>query len=670
MYPRVLGLLIMVMLFLTSSGQDKSPVKFGKITPADFTVAIPSFDSGAHAVILADIGTSKVLPNTKGGFGYAFERKMRVYIADMNGVDAGKFEFPLFISRTGSNREELDLLKGYSYNLEGGKVVETKLESNQVFTEKYSKYRQEKKFSMPQLKTGTIFELHYRINSDFLFEFRPWEFQGSYPCLWSEYNVEVPEYFDFVFLKQGYIPMHIEKADQVGRSFMIRNNSSASAGASSSFQINGMVMQKRWVIKDVPSMKEESYTTTIDNHRSKIEFQLSAIRFPNEAVQPIMENWAKVTEDLMKHENFGLQVDKNNNWLDEIIEPILKNTTDPLEKAKLLYYYVRDNYNCSVNSGMYTSTGLKTLVKTKTGNVADLNLLLLALLRHENIESYPIILSTRSHGMTNELYPLMDRFNYTACGVLIGEQDYILDASVPELGFNKMPIRCYNGHARVLTNQTVPIHLNPDSLQERKLTMVIMNSEKGKLRGSVQSNPGYYQSMYERASIRESGEKALLDKIKKGFGNDFEVMNLHIDSLKLLEEPLKISYDFTIAAEDQDLVYISPVLGEAYKENPFKSANRHYPVEMPYRMDEHYIFTMNIPEDYTVDELPKSAKVSLNDNDGSFEYLISADASLIQMRCRIKLNKAVFQPDEYESLREFFSYVVKKQSEQIVLKKK
>jgi hypothetical protein len=40
------------------------------------------------------------------------------------------------------------------------------------------------------------------------------------------------------------------------------------------------------------------------------------------------------------------------------------------------------------------------------------------------------------------------------------------------------------------------------------------------------------------------------------------------------------------------------------------------------------------------------------------------------MRSRIKLTKANFKPEDYGTLREFFAFIVKKQSEQIVFKKK
>ena len=112
------------------------------------------------------------------------------------------------------------------------------------------------------------------------------------------------------------------------------------------------------------------------------------------------------------------------------------------------------------------------------------------------------------------------------------------------------------------------------------------------------------------------------------------------------------------------------MLEEGYKENPFKAADRKYPVEMPYGFDETYIFNMEIPEGYVVDELPKSTKVTFNEDEGFFEYLIAADAGNVQFRSRVVLKKANFKPEDYATLRDFFAFIVKKQGEQIVFKKK
>ncbi|MEO6327903.1 MAG: hypothetical protein ABIO55_03185, partial [Ginsengibacter sp.] len=141
-------------------------------------------------------------------------------------------------------------------------------------------------------------------------------------------------------------------------------------------------------------------------------------------------------------------------------------------------------------------------------------------------------------------------------------------------------------------------------------------------------------------------------------------------SLKLLENSVKVHYDFKIKNSGDDIIYMNPMLTEAYKENPFKSLERKYPVEMPYTSDETFTFIMYIPTGYVVDELPKSAKVSFNEGEGYFEYLIEKQGDAIYLHSRIYFTRANFMPEDYEGLRGFFGHIVKKQNEQIVLKKK
>ena len=100
------------------------------------------------------------------------------------------------------------------------------------------------------------------------------------------------------------------------------------------------------------------------------------------------------------------------------------------------------------------------------------------------------------------------------------------------------------------------------------------------------------------------------------------------------------------------------------------AAERKYPIEMDYPVDEMYVLTMEIPVGYIVDELPKPARVSFNHDDGFYEYLVQKNDAYVQLRCHVKLNRATFSPEEYSSLRGFFGDIVKKQNEQIVFKKK
>ncbi len=308
----------------------------------------------------------------------------------------------------------------------------------------------------------------------------------------------------------------------------------------------------------------------------------------------------------------------------------------------------------------------------KNGSEAEINLLLTAMLNHEDIPADPVILSTRSHGYTHELYPLMDRFNYVICDATIGNASYYLDASRPCLGFNHLAEYCYNGHARIINKERpMPVYFEADSLKEKKLTsVIIINDEKGVPSGRLQSSLGYAESYDVRERIKEKSEKEFLKSIQSVYTADYQIENLEIDSLNKPEYPIQLSYEFNFKPADEDIIYFNPMLAEGYKENPFKSAERRYPVEMPYTIDETYILSMETPKGYTIDEIPKSTKVTFNETEGFFEYLVQQTGDGIQLRSRIKLDKANFTPEEYNVLRDFYAYIVKKQSEQIVFKKK
>jgi hypothetical protein len=210
-------------------------------------------------------------------------------------------------------------------------------------------------------------------------------------------------------------------------------------------------------------------------------------------------------------------------------------------------------------------------------------------------------------------------------------------------------------------------------MNEKKRTLVILNKDdKGGWNGRLTTTPGFNEACAIREKIKGSGEKEYASKIETAYTAGGEsVENFEIDSLKRPDDPLQVVYDLRIVPDPgSDIFYFNPMMGEGYKENPFKAAERKYPVEMPYAMDETYSLTMDVPDGYVVDELPKSAKVLFNDTEGFFEYLIAKNDAGIQLRSRIKLNKANFKPEDYATLRDFFGYVVKKQSEQIVFKKK
>jgi len=203
MKPYLSLLTMLACVTFNLSAQEKSPVKFGKIAPEDFTIKQP-YDTGASAVVIADIGSSAFEGNMKGWFSLVFKHTKRVKIISKGGFDAAKVEIALYSD--GGAEEKLEDLKAFTYNLENGKVVETKLDAASVFKDKLSKKYIVKKFTFPAVKEGSIIEYSYTQKSDFLYNLQPWAFQSEYPCLWSEYEVDIPEYFHYVTMNQGFLP--------------------------------------------------------------------------------------------------------------------------------------------------------------------------------------------------------------------------------------------------------------------------------------------------------------------------------------------------------------------------------------------------------------------------------------------------------------------------------
>lgn len=664
---RHLFLLLLTINLLPAHSQEPAKIKFGKITPADFEPKLYSVDSSASAVILADIGSTEIVGNQKGSFSLVFKNFRRARILNKNGYDLADVTIPIYDD--GKNEEELASLKAVTYNLENGKVVETKLDvKTAVFKDKIRKNLVIKKFTFPNIKEGSIIEYEYKLNSDFIFNLQPWIFQGAYPRLWSEYNVSMPEFYYYVTLAQGYQPFFIKDRKERRDNFTLTDNSSIQTNRES---FSCSVADYRWAMKDVPALKEESYTSTIDNHISKLEFQLAELRYPF-TPRNIMGTWTNATETMLKDEDFGLQLSKDNGWLNDVMDEATGGSKDGLSKAQHIFSYLRDNMTCTDYNRRYADKNLRTVLKSRNGSEAEINLLLTAMLKKADLDAEPVLLSTRSHGYTYAMYPLMDRFNYVISKLNIDGKQYFLDASHPRMGFGRLGYECYNGHARVVNADATPVELISDSLMESKITSVfIINDEKGDFSGSIQQTPGYYESNSIRDRIKEKGRESYFNEYKKGWTGEVEMEKENIDSLDKYDYPLGIKYDFRMKMDNEDILYFNPMFIEGIKENPFKSAQRFYPVEMPYAIDETYLLRLDVPKGYVVDELPKQLMLKLNeDNDGVFEYRISESNGIISMRSRLRITRTYFLPEEYEMLREFFNYVVKKHNEQIVFKKK
>ncbi|WP_165958042.1 transglutaminase domain-containing protein [Segetibacter sp. 3557_3] len=661
---------VMSCLFLTTAihaDAQRPNIKFGDVKPGDFAAKLSQIDSNANAIVLSDIASSKYEGDNKGGFSIIFKRHTRIRIMNRNGFDVASISLPIYAS--GNLEEEIINLNASTFNLENGAVSETKLEKNAIYKDKYNKNYTIRKFTMPNLKENCIIDIKYTLKSPYERDLRSWQFQGEYPVHWSEYDITVPTVYEFVTFRQGYHPFAVNTAKTSEETYNILLPGTSASDRSETINFRSTIVNSVWAMENIPALKKENYTSTLKDHVSRVDFQLSKIRYPETPVKQVMSSWTTVAEEMMKDPLFGEGLTKNLGWLDDELKNAVAGATTDLEKAHKIYDFVRDNTTCTDHDAKYLSNPLRKVWQSKTGNVADVNLLLTAMLTRQGFEAHPVLLSTRENGKAYEAYPIMDRLNYVVCQVKVNDAPYLLDASHNKLGFGKLPSDCYNGYARIIDVLPALIDLKADSLDEAKVTSVIVvNDEQSGMTGSYSSILGDNESYNLRETMVKTTKEDYFKKVKSSFGMDVELTGSEIEALKTYDEPIKVKYDFKMDFSE-DLIYLNPVFSEGYKDNPFKAAERSYPVEMPFKINETFVLRMDIPKGYKVEELPKSTRVKLNDNEGMFEYLVSGIDGVLQLRSVVKLNRATFLPEDYQSLRDFFAYVVKKHGEQIVLKK-
>ncbi|SHM69234.1 Transglutaminase-like superfamily protein [Chitinophaga jiangningensis] len=654
------------LLSVAAVAQDGSKMKFGKVDPAEFNLSFDK-DTGAHAILISEIGSSS-FETTKGDLGVVFRVHRRYKVVDKAGFEYG--EVSISLDKVGRDMEEVSKIKAASYNMENGKMVTSTLDSKDIFTEKVDDMGEIKKFAIPGVKVGSIIEYSYTITYPYWHLIPAWKFQHSIPTLWSEYTVGIPEFTRFMRVGQGYIDFEVNSKRDYRASYNFRYEPQGGAGASQNYTMTANVTEFRLGARNVMPIRPESFITSVNNYVAQIKFQLAATNF--DGVEKAYSNtWPKLMEELNKNQEFGAAMEKNNNFMDNTTNDIIKGATTDEEKARRIFNWVKSNVVCTDDRALGTTQKLKTTLTSKKGAVSDINLLLVGLLRRANLNAYPVILSTRDHGYVS-FYPLLSSFNYVIAVVEIDGQQVKLDASHPLLGFNKLMPETYNGDARVVDGIGTAISISADSLREIAITTISMErNAEGAFVGKFQKRPTYLQSYNIRNTIKDKKLEGYKESLQKAFGEEIEISNATVADLDSLDASVMVDYDFKMNnAGNDDILYIKPMMGEEYKHNIFKSEERKFPVEMNAVMDEIYTLNLAIPEGYVVDELPKSSMVKFNDDEGFFQYLIQDVGGRIQMRSRIKFNKATFLPEDYASLREFYDVVVKKQAEQIVLKKK
>ena len=637
-----------VCLCLITSAQ-KSPIKFGEIPMADLTMDTYEKDTSASAVVLVDYGVA-YLEILVGGASLNFERHTRIKILSKDGLKWADVEVPLF--HAGNSEEKITGLKATAYNLENGKIVESKLSKDGIFKEKFNRNITLHKFTLPNVKEGSVIEFSYTVRSEFLTRLPNWEFQETIPIRHSEYWATIPDFFIYEKYMQGYIPAQVYEVKPKN--------------------ISGGYQAKahHWLIKDVPAFKEEPYMTSKRDYISKINFALSHYNFPGEQVQEVMGSWNKLNDVLLEDADFG-GVIRGSNFLKDKVDEITAGMTDPIQKITAIHNHVKQNFEWDGVKDFY-ALPLKKLQEAKKGSAGDMNLYLASMLEKAALDVDMVLVSTRDHGFIRKEYPMHQQFNYVVCAVRLADKTVFLDATERFLPVNVLPERCLNGEGLVISKTRHGwIKLETKAKAKTSVNAELTIEDTGDLKGKLAYARDGYDAISMRNSYISKGEEAY---VKDFLGTrSWEVNKTEFQNIQEIDKSTKENHELTIrehATAAGDVIYINPFVTSQIVDNPFKLETREYPVDFGSSVEKMYFCKFTLPEGYAIDEIPESKILLLPGNAAKYVYNVAQAGNTITVTSNFQINKNIFVQNEYANLREFYNQVVAKQAQQIVLKKK
>jgi hypothetical protein len=675
---RALAVAVLGLCTILPALSQNEPIKFGKIDERDLTSANFVGDSAAEAVILCDFGRSRFEVGEEN-FRIVFERVTRIKILKKSGYDWATVRVPLY--KKDGNAEKLTSLRGYTYNLVNNQVVKEKLETSGAFTEQVSANQLVRKFTLPNVREGSIIEYSYLVTSDFIFNFQDWQFQQSIPTRWSEYRAAIPEYLDYKMLLQGYEPLAVQTRDETNTQYTVRwartqltdiTDSPHSAGAGT---VSALVTNHRWAMKDVPAILSEPYMTTARDYVARIDFELAGTKWPGEAYRSVANTWEKINQSLLDDEEFGGQL-KRGGFLKEQTTALAAKYPDVPQRIAAVHDLVRKSVKYNGNDRIYASGPLRRSYDQHSGTAADVNLLLIALLRDAGVPANPVLLSTRDHGMVNQNFPLLTKFNYVVAHVALPEgKEMLIDATEQLVPCGMLPPRCLSGAGRLImpnARQSRWVDLQPTQrhLEFRQIQMTI--DDHGGYTGKMHQEHGGYSGLHNREKLQQNGEKKFMEEIASSH-EGWTIPKYSFKEREVLHKPLALDYEFTVPGADTPVgtIYLSALRPFTDAANPFKHEDRRFPVDFGAPVDETFMMSIALPAGYQAEELPKQAVVELPDNGGRFSFnVVDNGQGLIQIASRMSLRKSMYAAEEYAYLREFYSRMLAKQAEKIVLKKK
>ena len=320
--------------------------------------------------------------------------------------------------------------------------------------------------------------------------------------------------------------------------------------------------------------------------------------------------------------------------LQSITDSITAYTSTDIEKAKAIFYWVQNNikYVAFENGlGGFVPREANAVCTKRYGDCKDMSSILTEMLKYAGIEAYLTWIGSRDIPYSYTEVPTPQVDNHMIATVKINDQFYFLDATSSYSKFGNPTsfiqgkealLRISNGEYKILKVPFIAASEN------KKIDKVALSIKDSKLIG--QGKLSYHDLLKIPLTWRINGktpqeEKEYLEAILEKGNNKFILKDFSTSGLEKFDAPLTINYSFDIAdylTSYKDEIYVNLNLNQTWKSSQIDIEDRK---EISVEFDNHStflnVFSLTIPEGYTVDYLPESVNFENDQFSIHFNYL-------------------------------------------------
>jgi hypothetical protein len=628
-------LFVSIFLALSSFAQE-----WGKVTDEEKKIGAPEDCPEANAIILFDIGETRITPQE-----IEFSRHVRIKVLNKAGItEIGDIEIPYW------EGDKISRFKAQTITPDGKKHEVNKKD----IYDKISGDYYAKSFAFPAIEEFSILEYSYTNRNKRFSRLDPWYFQDEYYTLNSEFCLILDWGFTYSMATIN-VPAKNQTASE---KFLVNITDPAGSKRKAS----------TWKMTNLPPIKNEPFMCHRMGYLAGLYFQLVSYKALKEfEVYEFAKDWPTLGERFQK--SIDLYVD-NNGRVKKLTDSLTGGLSSKSEMAKAIYYFVLKEIATkrTEKNQYFDNEKLSDMLISKTGTEDEKNILLCQMYKALGMTSYPVLIGTRNRNVFIPQLFQLHQFNHIITVVEIDSVRYFLDSENRYCSFGILPpLSRAAGGLLIDGKNSNTIRIKPNDTESSRIEKSIIHISGDTLATCSTSVKftGYYAIDYgkdfDRTEPETFAKNYFLDKL--GVEYDLDTFTFRSPNPELFLADITFSPKNYFKILDNSISLTA--VNYSFRDNPFANNRRFFPVDFLYPFV--YQSTTEIASTDSIVSFTLPEPLSFQIGGASFTRDCTFDGDRYIINNRLTVDKAIFSPNVYTQLRDFFIKMAAASQDPIVL---